>query len=279
MKNLSFFILFAGILGFVACKKDESGKVSKNGYSYDLYKTGKGELIQVNDLVFFDLQIKHKDSLLQDSKANPTQPEFLMPADSMVTTPNPVVDAMKLMREGDSIVIRERIDTIKNLPPNMKDWKEITYVIKIKKVVTEKLKEEVRQLEPDVEKTTFAKIAEYKSGGIKDLKTTPTGLKYTILSEGGGPLPVKGEAVNVYYYGATVSDSKKFDSSYSRGTHFGVPLGAGKVIPGWEEALLLLKKGTKAVVFIPGKLAYGEQGIPDMIAPNAELAFYIEVLK
>lgn len=279
MKNLSLFILFAGLLGFVACKKDESGKISQNGYSYDLYKTGKGELIQVNDLVFFDLQIKHKDSMLQDSKMNPTQPEFLMPADSMVTTPNPVVDAMKLMREGDSIVIRERIDTIKNLPPNMKDWKEITYVIKVKKVVTEKLKEDVRKLEADVEKTTVENIASYKTGGLKDLKTTPTGLKYVILSEGDGPLPVKGEAVNVYYYGATVSDSKKFDSSYSRGTHFGVPLGAGKVIPGWEEALLLLKKGTKAVVFIPGKLAYGEQGIPDMIAPNAELAFYIEVLK
>jgi len=279
MKNLSLFIFFGLAICLISCNKDEKNEVSKNGYSYTLYKTGKGELIQVNDLVYFDLQIKYKDSVLQDSKMSPTQPEFLMPADSLVTTPNPVVDALKLMRAGDSIVIRERIDTIKNLPPNMKDWKEITYCIKVKNIVDEKQKKGIRDMEPAIETLVQKSIADYKANTLKDIKTTPTGLKYSIISEGNGPLPAKGETVNVYYYGASVADGKKFDSSFNRGTSFGVPVGAGRVIPGWEEALLLLKKGTKAVVFIPGKLAYGEQGIPDMIAPNAELAFYIEVLK
>ncbi len=279
MKNLSYFILLCLTIGMISCKKDGTSKVSKNGYSYTLYSSGKGDLIKTNDLVYFDLLIKHKDSTLQDSKLTGQQPEFLMPPDSLVNSPNPVVDALKLMRSGDSIVIRERIDTVKNLPPNMASWKEITYVIKVKEVVGEEQKKKIKDLEPAVETQVMKGVADYKVNGIKDLKTTATGLKYAIISEGNGPLPQKGESVKVYYYGATVADGKKFDSSFGRGAPFTLSLGTGAVIQGWEEALLLLKKGTKALVFIPGKLAYGESGIPNMIPPNAELAFYIEVLK
>ena len=161
----------------------------------------------------------------------------------------------------------------------MASWKEITYVIKVKEVVGQEQKKKIIDMEPEIEAMTMKNIADYKANGIKDLKTTDTGLKYVIHSEGNGALPIKGENVKVYYYGATVADAKKFDSSFGRGAAFTVPLGTGGVIAGWEEALLLLKKGTKATVFIPGKLAYGEAGVPNMIAPNAELAFYIEVLK
>lgn len=279
MKNLSYFILLCLTIGAISCKKDGTSKVSKNGYSYTLFSSGKGDLIATNDLVYFDLLIKHKDSVLQDSKLSGQQPEFMMPPDSLVNSPNPVVDALKLMRSGDSIVIHERIDTVKNLPPSMASWKEITYVIKVKEVIGENQKKKVKDMEPEIETMVKKSIVDYKANGIKDLKTTPTGLKYAILSEGDGPFPVKGDNVKVYYYGATVADGKKFDSSFGRGVSFNVPLGTGGVIQGWEEALLLLKKGTKALVFIPAKLAYGAEGIPNMIAPNSELAFYIEVLK
>ncbi|MCO6461470.1 MAG: FKBP-type peptidyl-prolyl cis-trans isomerase [Saprospiraceae bacterium] len=277
MKKISVFILFVFVIGMVSCKQDAKKSVTKNGYSYTLFKTGSGDLIQVNDLVSFDMQIKYKDSVLQDSKKSPVKPEFVLPADSLVTTPNPVVDALRLMRKGDSIVIYERIDTVKGLPDNMKDWKEITYCIKVNDVLNEKDKQKVIDLEPSIAKEVNNVISEYKANTLKNLKTTATGLKYVILSEGTGPMVQKGETVPVHYYGATVSDSKKFDSSYSRGTTFKVPVGAGNVIPGWEEALLLFKKGTKAIVFIPSNLAYGKQGIPGMIQPDAELVFYMDV--
>ncbi|MBK9024915.1 MAG: FKBP-type peptidyl-prolyl cis-trans isomerase [Saprospiraceae bacterium] len=281
MKNLSFFILLLLSVSIISCKKDENGGVSKNGYSYTLFKTGEGEIIKTNDLVFFDMVIMHKDSVLQDSKSSPQQPEFLMPPDSLMTSPNPVVDALKLMRKGDSIVIRERIDTMpkENFPPNMKEWKEITYTIKVKNVVGESEKKVVRDMEPAVEKLIQKDIADYKAGTIKDLKTTATGLKYVMHTEGSGPTTQKGETAKVYYYGATLADAKKFDASYAKGTAFSFPVGAGRVIQGWEEALLLMKKGDKATFFIPGNLAYGKQGIQDMIPPDAELAFYIESIK
>ncbi|HQW96761.1 MAG TPA: FKBP-type peptidyl-prolyl cis-trans isomerase [Saprospiraceae bacterium] len=279
MKKFSVFILFAFVVGMISCKQDAKESVTKNGYSYTLFKTGSGDLIQVNDLVNFDMEIKYKDSVLQDSRKSPVKPEFVLPADSLVTTPNPVVDALRLMRSGDSIVIKERIDTVKGLPDNMKDWKEITYCIKVHSVLTDKDKQVVKDLEPSVEKEMVKYIADYKANTIKDLKSTATGLKYVIISDGSGPMVQKGESVPVHYYGATVVDGKKFDSSFGRGTTFKVPVGAGQVIPGWEEALLLFKKGTKAIVFIPSALAYGEQGIPGMIAPNSELAFYIDIQK
>ncbi|HMY85676.1 MAG TPA: FKBP-type peptidyl-prolyl cis-trans isomerase [Saprospiraceae bacterium] len=278
MKKFSVLILFAMVMGMISCKNNAKDSVTKHGYPYTLFPTGSGDLIQDDDVVFFDMQILHKDSILQDSRNNPIKPEFAIPADSLVTTPNPVIDALRLMRKGDSVVVREKIDTVQGLPENMKDWKEITYRIKVTDVLNKKEKQKIKDMEPGVEKEVQKLITDYNSGAIKDLKTTPTGLKYVILQDGNGPQIQKGEVAKVHYFGATVSNGKKFDSSFSRGSTFTVPVGGGQVIPGWEEALLLMKKGTKAMVFIPGNLAYGANGIPGMIEPNSELAFYMEIL-
>ncbi|HPB53856.1 MAG TPA: FKBP-type peptidyl-prolyl cis-trans isomerase [Saprospiraceae bacterium] len=278
MKKFSVLILFAMVMGMISCKNNAKDSVTKHGYPYTLFPTGSGDLIQDDDVVFFDMQILHKDSILQDSRNNPIKPEFAIPADSLVTTPNPVINALRLMRKGDSVVVREKIDTVQGLPENMKDWKEITYRIKVTDVLNKKEKQKIKDMEPGVEKEVQKLITDYNSGAIKDLKTTPTGLKYVILQDGNGPQIQKGEVAKVHYFGATVSNGKKFDSSFSRGSTFTVPVGGGQVIPGWEEALLLMKKGTKAMVFIPGNLAYGANGIPGMIEPNSELAFYMEIL-
>ena len=278
MKKFSVLILFAMVMGMISCKNNAKDSVTKHGYPYTLFPTGSGDLIQDDDVVFFDMQILHKDSILQDSRNNPIKPEFAIPADSLVTTPNPVIDALRLMRKGDSVVVREKIDTVQGLPENMKDWKEITYRIKVTDVLNKKEKQKIKDMEPGVEKEVQKLITDYNSGAIKDLKTTPTGLKYVILQDGNGPQIQKGEVAKVHYFGATVSNGMKFDSSFSRGSTFTVPVGGGQVIPGWEEALLLMKKGTKAMVFIPGNLAYGANGIPGMIEPNSELAFYMEIL-
>ena len=68
-----------------------------------------------------------------------------------------------------------------------------------------------------------------------------------------------------------------FDNSFSRGEPFVFPLGAGQVIKGWDEGLALLPKGTKATLFIPYELGYGETGSPPSIPPRSELIFYVEV--
>lgn len=289
MKKYNFILLLAALLftavaGF-SQKKTKSPKVKEakgvttGGYSYKLYSTGKGDMFKTDDLVYFDLVIRHKDSIIQDSRLSPQQPEFIIRDKSEYTTPNPVIEALMLMRVNDSLIIFERIDTVQNLPPTMKDWKAISYSIKAKKVITEAQKKLVRDLESEIEAIVSKNVASYKANTLADVKVTPSGLKYLLLMEGKGPAAKQGESLYVHYYGASVSNGKRFDSSYSRGAAFNFPVGKGMVIPGWDEALLLLKKGSKAIVFIPAELAYGDQGISDTIEPNAELAFYMEVLE
>ena len=108
--------------------------------------------------------------------------------------------------------------------------------------------------------------------------TTPSGLKYTRLKDGKGATPKAGQAVFVHYTG-TLTNGKKFDSSRDRGQPFSFKVGAGQVIPGWDEALSTMKVGERRKLTIPPKLGYGAAGAGGVIPPNATLIFDVELLK
>ena len=105
--------------------------------------------------------------------------------------------------------------------------------------------------------------------------TLPSGLQYKVLVEGTGKTPGQDDTVTVNYRGALI-DGKEFDSSYKRGEPATFPL-AG-VIPGWTEALQLMKEGSKWQLFIPSALAYGEGGAGPDITPNSSLIFEVELI-
>jgi len=107
------------------------------------------------------------------------------------------------------------------------------------------------------------------------VKTTPSGLQYQVITEGTGPRPKATSTVTVHYRG-TLLDGKEFDSSYGRGQPATFPL--NQVIPGWTEGLQLMNAGSKYRFWIPGELAYGPQGSPPTIGPNATLVFEVELL-
>jgi len=112
---------------------------------------------------------------------------------------------------------------------------------------------------------------------IKGATTTKSGLAYFMVKEGKGVQASAGKTVSVHYTGK-LADGTKFDSSYDRNAPIEFPLGQGRVIPGWDEGIALLKVGGKATFIIPPHLAYGERGAGGVIPPNATLIFEVELM-
>lgn len=104
---------------------------------------------------------------------------------------------------------------------------------------------------------------------------TASGLQYVVDKEGTGKQPTATSEVTVHYTGRLL-DGTVFDSSINRGEPATFPL--NRVIPGWTEGLQLMKEGGKYTFFIPSDLAYGPQGIPNVIPPHSTLIFDVELL-
>jgi FKBP-type peptidyl-prolyl cis-trans isomerase FklB len=108
--------------------------------------------------------------------------------------------------------------------------------------------------------------------------TTASGLRYQVLASGPahGRSPTLADSVTVHYRG-TLTDGTVFDSSYDRGEP--ATFGVGQVIPGWTEALQLMKPGDKWMLHIPSHLAYGSRAVGGKIPPNSDLIFQVELLQ
>lgn len=115
-----------------------------------------------------------------------------------------------------------------------------------------------------------------ENGKRVEVKTLPSGLQYEVVAEGDGPVPTANDQVVVHYTGKLI-DGTVFDSSVERGEP--ATFGVTQVIPGWVEALQLMKTGAKWRLFIPSALAYGPRGAGGLIGPNQTLIFDVELLK
>ena len=114
-----------------------------------------------------------------------------------------------------------------------------------------------------------------ENGAKENVKTTASGLQYEVITEGKGAKPGATDMVKVHYTGSLLN-GQVFDSSVQRGEP--AQFGVHQVIPGWTEALQMMSVGSKYKLYIPARLAYGENGAGDRIPPNATLIFEVELL-
>jgi FKBP-type peptidyl-prolyl cis-trans isomerase FklB len=115
-----------------------------------------------------------------------------------------------------------------------------------------------------------------ENGKKEGVTTLPSGLQYKVIREGTGVSPKATDNVTVHYKG-TLIDGTEFDSSYKRNEP--ATFRTDRVIPGWTEALQLMKPGGRWQLFIPANLAYGERGAGSRIGPNSALVFEVELVK
>ncbi len=140
----------------------------------------------------------------------------------------------------------------------------------------EMMKKREEEMKKTAEKNKKAEEAFFAENKKKEgVITLPSGLQYKVVTEGTGKAPTITDTVTVNYRG-TLVDGTEFDSSYKRGQPATFPVKG--VIPGWTEALQLMKEGAKWQLFIPSKLAYGEKGAGNTIGPNSALIFDVELI-
>jgi len=124
-------------------------------------------------------------------------------------------------------------------------------------------------------------FADHKLSGT--FKKTESGLQYAEVKPGKGAGAAKGQTLGMLYRGWIYDTEKgrqgvQFDANLNRKKPFEFVLGAGRVIKGWDEGVLGMKKGAKRVLIIPPELGYGDKGAGGVIPPGATLLFEVEVV-
>lgn len=165
-------------------------------------------------------------------------------------------------------------DAATNTTSRIGDSEKQTLIQKVNQEMSERMNQK-RKADGDVNtKEGEAYLAENaKKPGVM---ITASGLQYRVIKDGTGAQPKAEDVVRVHYEGRLIN-GKIFDSSYKRNEPAEFPVKG--VIPGWVEALQLMKVGSEWELTIPGKLAYGENGAGEDIGPNAVLIFKVELLE
>jgi FKBP-type peptidyl-prolyl cis-trans isomerase FklB len=108
-----------------------------------------------------------------------------------------------------------------------------------------------------------------------EVKTLPSGLQYSVIKEGSGPMPTATSMVTLLYQGRSI-DGQVFDNQHTEKNP--VTVRVATMIPGWQEAIQRMQAGSVWVLYIPSNLAFGAQGIPNLVGPNQTVIYTIHLL-
>lgn len=229
-----------------------------SGLKYKITKHGEGELPSRGDTVVLHYTGKLENGDIFDSSYHRNQPfSFELGAGRVIKGWD---EGVALLHVGDkaTFVIPPEIGygsrNMGSIPANS------TLIFDV----------ELLEIKPQ------PKIEEFNIAGL-EINTTDSGLQYYIVEPGTGDSPSNGSYVSVHYTGYLQSDNSMFDSSIKRNQPFRFPLGAGRVIKGWDEGVALMKIGAKYRFIIPAELGYGNRATGPIPA-GSTLIFDVELL-
>lgn len=293
--RLFTIVALAATFALSSCQQDSGLQTASDGTEFKIQKSTGSPKIQPGQYVYYHAQ-RRKGEEVESSSRELGEPQiFQVPAESDPNSQTALLEeVLTAMGVGDSATIFLRLDTLPTKPPGFEE-EEIMYfdlvVIDAKdeaefqaeqaeeQAAADAAAAETRERAQAVLDEAKSVVAQYAGGELGDkVQRTGSGLGYMITEEGGGKSPAAGRPVSVQYAGF-LTDGSIFDNSFERGMPITFPLGVGRVIPGWDEGIGLLKEGGKGYLFIPHQLGYGEAGSPPAIPGNAELVFYVELEK
>lgn len=265
-------LLLVASLGLLVASCGKTGpRKTPSGIEYTVAREGKGEKLKEGDTILVYFSTYLNDSLL----VNTREQGIALPLPIQKSRDKfDLMDGFAQLREGDSAIFVLPLDSMPNKPPMAKpgDKMFVHFVVDSKYSVASQTQKEEKEIKEYIDK--------------KKLKATqsPKGVYIAVTQEGTGAQPKNGDIVSVNYTGRLL-DGTMFDSNTDSTIRPGMPLqplefpvGEGRVIPGWDEGIAQLKKGTKATLVIPSALAYGLNGGGPTIKPNSILVFDVELL-
>lgn len=295
MKIRSIILVLACALFFVACEQSSKILRTPSGYDYSLINNSNGPTANPGDYVSFEMEITDdKGKVLQARRSSNPPQGTQIPDEGFTGDPNPIMDVLAVTAAGDTAVLVIPTDSMPGNNPMLKDVAYVNYKINVlgiedmatytqriaeEKAIKEAAGAEAKARESEVAAKIAETLANYKNGTLKDLVKLPSGLEYVVHEKGDGTMPQSGETVNAHYYGVTKKEGNMFDNSFKRGQEFSFNIGTGQVIKGWDEGMAQYPRGSKATIFIPYMMAYGEAGRPPTIPAKADLVFYVELIK
>jgi FKBP-type peptidyl-prolyl cis-trans isomerase len=272
----------ACVFTFNSCSKHKGYKLDKeSGIYYKFHILNKDSAqVQTGDALYMQCRWALKDSILQDFT-----PIQVLVEESQYK--NDVNNAFRMMHVGDSATFIFDADTFFYYigGENPFDEKDLYLTFKLEELIP-KAEVEAIMAEQEAQYNAYMEqqravedsiMNEYIAKNKIKVAPTASGLYFIPKKAGKGAQAMAGQKVAVHYTGKFL-DGTKFDSSIDRGEPIEFILGQGRVIPGWDEGIAMMKEGEKAVLLIPSKLAYGENG-NQVIPPCTPLVFDVELVK
>ena len=279
-RPLLAFVL-AGFL-FASCDKAQLKK-TKGGMPYQVYKGTDTQKVKHGDFIKVSFTRKIKDSVYFTTAG--TLPVYLQVGEAQ---PYDISELWTLLNVGDSVVATQAMDTFikrspENIPPHFKKGDKITYYLKVlARFASDSIAREDYEktnkawLEGEV-KTVEKYLADKKINAVK----TPSGAFVEIINPGTGSPVDSGKFVTVNYTGTSWSGQRfdsNTDSTFGHVGPYPFVAGTSAMIKGFDEGVLLLRKGSVARIYIPSVLAYGGQPNSPKIKPYENLIFDIEIV-
>ena len=286
---LALFTMSAG------AQKTTDLKKTANGALYKIFTNNTGPKAKQNDVITFNfVQTTDKDSVLYSTYKSGKPVQAQIQASQNV---GDLMDIFPLLAAKDSAIVKVPTDSVfkgheEARPPFFPKGSYLTFVLKIEKI--QSLNEAIVERNAEGQKRKDKELTDansYLAANKINAIPTGSGLRYVITKPSVKRKPLSGDTVLVNYTGR-ILNGKVFDSSIeaeakSAGLDqpgrkyepISVVLGRQQVIPGWDEALLLLNEGSKAKLIIPSSLAYGDRGAGQDIPPYTTLIFDVELVQ